>query len=126
MSYPIHVRERVLNFVKDTGNKREAARKFKISLFTIYKWLAPRTTPRPRGAYRLDRGRLTMLVREQPEATRAELAAALNVSISTVAYNLKKLGICCVKRHELIESNQLDKPETGAGRLPFLREGYVQ
>ena len=61
------------------------------------------TTPRPRGGatvVKIDRQRLAALVREQPDATLAELADRLGAGcgISAICMALKRMGLSFKKR----------------------------
>ncbi|MBF0154585.1 MAG: helix-turn-helix domain-containing protein, partial [Magnetococcales bacterium] len=50
MSYHTDLRERVIAFIKNGGQKTDAARIFNVSRGTIYNWLQrPDLTPKKRG-----------------------------------------------------------------------------
>ena len=97
MTYSVDYRRRVIAFVGEGGGKREAARLFKVSPDTLYKWLNRKDdlTPRPaRVRHRkLDKAALQRDVKERPDVFLWERAAAFGVHESSVSRALHRLRI---------------------------------
>ena len=96
MSYDIDLRKRVVDFVKNGGQKADAARIFTVNRGTVYNWLArPDLTPTVRGSCdrKLKKDELAAHVKEFPDAILRERAAHFGVRTSTVWAALQKIGI---------------------------------
>ena len=97
MTYQTPHRIAVLSFIQDGGSKTEAARIFKVSRDTIYRWsklddLAPKPTPKERHR-KIDKAILKRHVTENPDLFLRERAAHFGVAISSMSLALSKLKI---------------------------------
>lgn len=106
MTLSLDLRRRAVSAVRDDKEKKtHVARRFKISVSTLKRWLKRKNLtpdkPGPRTATRLDREELKALVEQEPDAYLDEYAERLNSKRSTVAYNLKVLGLSRKKNHAL-------------------------
>lgn len=86
-----------LSFIKEGGSKVEAARIFKVSRDTIYRWLkledvAPKPPPSSRHR-KIDKAALARHVEEHDDMFLRERAAIFGVHISSMGRALKKLKI---------------------------------
>lgn len=91
------IRSRVLDFVEKGGGKAEAARRFQVSLRSVFYWIKQgrdyvHDKPGPRGSRKLDRDQLVVLVENNPDMMLKELAEVLGVSVNAVFHSLKVLG----------------------------------
>jgi transposase len=96
MSYSIDLRERVIGFVKQGGQKTEAARIFNVGRRTVHRWLQrPELTPSKRtsNGYKLKKDALQAHVDAYPDALLRERAVYFGVRLTTVSEALKKMGI---------------------------------
>jgi len=99
MSHSVDLRRRVVSYVRGGGSKAEAARLFGVSRGRVYIWLglgdklATGLKPGPKGAHKLDEGRLQAELQKRPDIMLKELAALFHVRESTVHYGLKRLKI---------------------------------
>jgi transposase len=96
MSYSVDLRERVVGYVREGGRPTEAARLFRISRVTLYRWLgASDLHPKPAKERRrkLDKVALAAHVRDFPDALLRERAAHFGVGINSIWVALKKLKI---------------------------------
>ena len=97
MTYSIDYRRRVIAFVNEKGSKREAARLFKISPDTLYKWLSRKDDLSPRPAKvrqrKLNKDALRRDVKERPDVFLRERAATFGVHESSMSRALSKLRI---------------------------------
>jgi excisionase family DNA binding protein len=97
MTYGIDYRRRVIAFVNEGGSKREAARLFKISRETIYKWLERGDDLSPRPAQtrqrKLDKAALARHVKEHPDALLRERAAHFGVHTNAIWVALRNTKI---------------------------------
>lgn len=97
MSYDIDLRDRVIAFVKNGGQKTEAALIFKVGRRTIYHWLArTELAPTVRRSHdrKLKKDELIAHVQTFPDALLRERAQHFGVRTSTVWAALQKLKIC--------------------------------
>ncbi|MYC74212.1 hypothetical protein F4X10_00365 [Candidatus Poribacteria bacterium] len=98
MAYSTDLRKRVLDFIHTGGKKAEAARRFSVDRSTIYRWLGaqdPLVTekPGPKHMRCLDEMALKKHVADFPDLTQNERATHFGVSVSSIGYGLRKLGI---------------------------------
>ena len=98
MAYSTDLRKRVLDFIQTGGKKSEASRRFSVDRSTIYRWLGaqdPLTTekPGPKNMRCLDEIALEKHVADFPDLTQNERATHFGVSVSSIGYGLRKLGI---------------------------------
>ncbi len=97
MSYGVDYRRRVIAFVEEGGSKREAARLFKVSPDTLYKWLKRQDDLSPRPARvrhrKLDKAALLRNVKASPDMLLRERAALYGVHESSMWRALNKLKI---------------------------------
>ena len=96
------LRKRVMVFVKDGGNKEEAARRFQVSWASVYRWVgAPDglsyKRPGPKGPRRLDWQALRRQVEEHSEMTQKERARHFGVSRHCIWHALQKMRLSCKK-----------------------------
>jgi transposase len=120
MAYSVDLRERVVNAVREgEGTQEEVAKRFKVSLSSLKRWLnrehLKAGKPGPRGP-RLDIEALKKAVQDKPDAYLDEYAQMLNSSDSTVSYNLIKLGIRRKKNHPV--------PGAKRGKAPSISTGH--
>ena len=104
MAYSTDLRKRVLDFIHTGGKKAEAARRFSVDRSTIYRWLRaqnPLATkkPGPKHMRCLDEMALKKHVADFPDLTQNERATHFGVSVSSIGYGLRKLGITRKKKH---------------------------
>lgn len=95
MTYPTARRRAVLSFIQDGGSKVEAARIFKVSRDTIYRWLklediAPKPPPSSRNR-KIDKAALKAHVKKYPDMVLRERAAHFGVVISSMSNALTKM-----------------------------------
>jgi len=96
MSYSIDLRKRVIDFVKQGGQKTEAARIFNVGRRTVHRWLLrPELAPSKRvsNGYKLKKDALQAHVDTFPDALLRERAVHFGVRLTTVSAALKKMGI---------------------------------
>jgi transposase len=96
MTYSVDLRERAISFVKQGGNKAEAARIFGIKRQTLYNWLGSQDLhPKQHGTRRrkLDKAALAAHVRDYPDALLRERAAHFGVRVNAIWVALRQLNI---------------------------------
>ena len=98
MTYSTDLRKRVLDFIQTGGKKSEASRRFSVDRSTIYRWLGtenPLATqkPGPKHMRCLDESDLKKHVADFPDLTHNERATHFGVSVSSIGYGLRKLGV---------------------------------
>lgn len=92
------LRKRVIAFVKNGGNKAEAARRFQVSWGSVHTWtssedgLSYKKTG-PKGPRSLDPEALRCHVKTNDDMTQSERARHFGVSRHCIWYNLRRLGI---------------------------------
>ena len=91
------IRKRVIVFVQGGGSKVEAARRFKVSQASVYRWLKPNgleyQRPGPRQARKLDREALRTHVKEHDDMTQKERARHFGVSRHCIWYALRQIKV---------------------------------
>ncbi len=97
MTYQTPHRIAVLSFIEDGGSKVDAARIFKVSRETIYRWLAlediaPKAPPKTRHR-KIDKAALRAHVAAHSDMFLRERAAYFNVKMSSMSLALRKMGI---------------------------------
>ena len=97
MTYQTPHRIAVLSYLNKGGSKVEAAKIFKVSRDTIYRWLAlediaPKSPPKTRHR-KIDKVALQAHVDEFPDMYLRERAAHFDVHLSSMGHALAKLGI---------------------------------
>ena len=103
-AYSLDLRERIVGFVKQGGSKAEAARRFGVSKWTVYRYMESDSqgslAPRPCGGgrpKRLGDDALRERVKDSPCATLKEHGGALGVSHVAVWRRLRRLAITLKK-----------------------------
>ena len=103
----LDLRQRVVAYVRDGGDKTEAARLFKVCRKSVYNYLEAddRGGLEPKrswGAWRkLDPAKLAAHIKRHPDATLQELQEAFKVCQSAIWKRLRQLGITLKKSHHL-------------------------
>ena len=91
------LRQRVVDFVRNGGNKAGAARRFKVGEASVYRWLKPGgiayKRPGPRRSHKLDWEQLRRHVEAHPDRTQAERARHFQVSRHCIWNALHKLAV---------------------------------
>ena len=106
-AYPVELRERIVGFVSEGGSKVDAARHFKISRQTVYRYLMAQQsgslTPKPQGGSpkTFSDEKLRKAVAKKPDATLNEYAEKLGVSHVAVWQRLRQLSITLKKKPAL-------------------------
>lgn len=102
MTYHTPHRHAVLSYIKEGGSKVEAARIFKVSRATLYRWLklddddiAPKAPPKFRHR-KIDKRALRAHVKAHPHMYLRERAAVFGVHLSSMGHALK--GLKAVKK----------------------------
>jgi transposase len=96
MTYSLDLRERAIGFVKQGGNKADAARIFGINRQTLYNWLSAKDIqPKRCGPRRrkLDKVALASHVRDYPDALLRERAEHFGVHVNAIWVALRMLDI---------------------------------
>jgi transposase len=100
MTYPVKMRERALEAVRNGHTKAAVREMFGLGINTLRDWenLEAETgslenRPSIRTGYKIDRGKLLEYYRENPYSTNKETAIAFNCSISGIRSAKKFLGI---------------------------------
>ena len=122
MAYSTDLRKRVLDFIQTGGKKSEASRRFSVDRSTIYRWLGaenPLTTekPGPQNMRCLDETELKKHVADFPDLTQNERATHFGVSVSSIGYGLRKLGITR-KKHSDTGSDAMNTAQRIVKRSP--------
>lgn len=100
-AYSVDLRERVVAYVVDGGQKGEACRIFQIGQDTVYRWLRQyretgSVAPRKRGKYtpwKLNEAALQQYLKTHADATLKELAVVFAVSHVAIWKACRRLGI---------------------------------
>lgn len=100
MIYPVKMRKRALEAVRNGHTKAEVREMFGLGENTLRDWenLEAKTgsledKPRNRTAYKIDREKLLAWYRENPYSTNKETAVAFNCSVSGIRSAKKAMGI---------------------------------
>lgn len=103
--YSLDLRDRVVKYLTENSDKREASHLFQVGLATIYRWL---TQKKERGhvqplcrkyAYKkVDDELLKKCVEEHPDQFLLEIAQDFSVTPQAIFYALKRLKITRKKR----------------------------
>jgi transposase len=112
MSHSEDLRRRVVKYVRQGGNRNEAARLFGVSRWCVFNWLKRGDAltpgkPGPRDAVRLSREKLRAALQKKPDAILKELAKQMGVSTSCVWYNLQQMKISRKKNVDVRRSGAL-------------------
>ena len=96
MTYGIDLRRRVVSFVSEGGNKSEASRLFKVSLWCVKDWckryeLAAK--PHPKRVRKVDMKKLSRRVENNNEVILRELASEFGVTEQAIWYALRRLKV---------------------------------
>jgi putative transposase len=98
MAYSADLGKRVLDFVAEGGRKTEAARLFRVARSTVFEWLKEGSDHvpgilGPKDSQKIDRQRLRKALEAQPDLMLGELSERFGVGVSTVHYNVQRLGL---------------------------------
>jgi transposase len=100
MGYPVVMRERALEAVRNGSTKAEVRKMFGLGVNTLREWEkleaatgSLKDVPPRRTVYKNDREKLLEYYRENPHSTNQETAIAFNCSVSGIRSAKKVLGI---------------------------------
>ena len=113
------LRKRVLDFVLESGNKEEAARRFQVSRASVYNWLSKEDglsyeRPGPRKPRKLDWEALRCYVERHPDLMLKEYAAHFNVSVGCIFKACRRMKLTHKKTRGVTKKRRTIK-STGAG-----------
>jgi transposase len=119
LSYSLDLRERAVEAAQEgEGTQEEIAKRFKISVSSLKRWLKRKhlqaDKPGPVGP-RLDLEALKQVVQDKPDLYLDEYAKLLNTSSSTVSYNLLKMDIRRKKNHTIQRKKRRGAQNISAG-----------
>ncbi len=108
-AYSLDLRERVVAYVQAGGKKVEACRIFQVGHDTLYRWLRQHREegslhPRKRGKYKvrkIDDQALLGHIKENPDATLAEIGQTFDVSAVAIWKACNRLDITRKKNASL-------------------------
>jgi transposase len=106
-AYTLDLRARIVHFVQTGGAKTEAARRYKVSRKTVYRYLeadaSQNLAPKQSwGSWRkLDPDKVRQAVKQHPDATLAELASLFKVQPMGIWHGLKRLKITLKKSRSI-------------------------
>ncbi|MGE3977719.1 MAG: IS630 transposase-related protein [Nitrospira sp.] len=96
------LRHRVVDFVRSSGSKAEAARRFRVGEASVYRWLKPGglayKRPDPQRPHKLDWEQFRRQVEDPPDRTQAERARPFQVSRHCLWHALRKLAVTHKKK----------------------------
>ena len=105
MAYPLIMRERAIEALRNGNTKKEVNEMFGLGINTLRSWEKLKESTNSldkktlnRGAYKIDRAKLLEYYRENPFSTNKETAIAFNCSVSGVRSAKKVLKITRKKR----------------------------
>jgi len=98
--YSEDLRERVLRFIEEGGQVKEAVRIFKVSPMSIHRWKKKKAATgciknkeRTVWSRKVDLKELEAYIKANPDKMLSEIGEQFGVSASTIHRNLKKLRI---------------------------------
>lgn len=109
-TYSQDLREKVITYIENHGDKKEAAKVFSIGLDTVYRWLRLRKNgdlkPKKRTSFYqvVDTQKLIDYIKNNSDHTITEIATALKLGRQTVFRWLGRLNITRKKRLRSIEN----------------------
>lgn len=109
-TYSQDLREKVVTYIENNGDKKEAAKVFSIGLDTVYRWLRLRKNddlkPKKRTSFYqvVDTQKLIDYIKNNSDHTITEIARALKLGRQTVCRWLGRLNITRKKRLRSIEN----------------------
>lgn len=109
-TYSEDLRKKVITYIENHGDKKEAAKVFSIGLDTVYRWLRLRKNGDLKGKKRtsfyqvVDTQKLIDYIKSNPDHTIKEIANALKLGRQTVFRWLGRLNITRKKRLRSIEN----------------------
>src|SRR5664279_3708564 len=130
-TYSEDLRRRVVDAVeRREGSMRQIARRFVVSLSFVVRLMRRRRdtgsiAPKPyRGGRRpalgpMEQERLRALIREQPDATLAELRDRLGVACSLMAVSRALRRLKITRKKKVVHAQQQDDPEVQRERSEF-------
>ena len=106
-AYSIDLRERVVEYVSDGGDRDEASTLFNIGIATVQRWMTLHKktggdlSPKPMGSrpWKLDGAALAKYVEKHGDSTLQEIANHFNAVPSGIYYALNRCGITRKKNH---------------------------
>jgi Transposase and inactivated derivatives len=106
-AYGVDLRKRVIEFVREGGDKGVAIKQFKLSRATLYRYLKADEdgTLEPKETWgkwrKLDPKKLEKAIARRPDATLFELAKEFDVTHNAIWVRLNFLGITLKKTHKI-------------------------
>ena len=104
MTYGVDLRERVRSFVSDGGNKSEASRRFKVSMWCVYDWCSRENLSakvHPSRVRKIDMKKLSRHLQDRPDAILRERAIEFGVTKQAIWCGLKRLKVTHKKNDAL-------------------------
>ena len=108
-AYSLDLRERVLIYLEEGGDKRTASHLFQVGIATVYRWVARKREKghvqpiRRKYAYkRIDDDKLIEYIKVHPDQFLSEIGAHFNLTPQAIFYALKRLKITRKKRLRFI------------------------
>ena len=98
MRYSKDLRERVVEFARRGGSKRQAGRRFRVGEATVYRWLAlgEHLAPKkcgPKAGHKLDWQKLRAYLEKKSDAQLREMAREFGVSHNAIWYACEKMKL---------------------------------
>ncbi len=104
MTYGLDLRKRVVSFVLAGGSKAEASRHFKVSLWCVQDWCLRKDLSakvQPSRHNKIDMEKLSVHLKDQPDAILRERATKFGVTEQAIWYGLKRLKVTHKKNDAL-------------------------
>jgi transposase len=121
MTYGIDLRRKVVSFVSDKGNKSEASRLFKVSLWCVNDWCKRSflaAQPHLNRVSKIDMKKLSWHIRNNNDVILRELAVEFDVTEQAIWYALRRLVI----HKKTMRYSERDHNK----RVFYLRAGFVK
>lgn len=103
--YSIDLRQRVVEYLQKTQDKKKASELFQVGIATVYRWAARfaqkghvEPLRRERAYKKIDDEQLIAYVKEHPDHFLSEIAAHFGLTLQAIFYALKRLKITRKKR----------------------------
>lgn len=108
--YSIDLRQRVVEYLQKTQNKKKASELFQVGIATVYRWAARLAQKghveplrRKRAYKKIDDEQLIAYVKEHPDHFLSEIAGHFGLTLQAIFYALKRLKITRKKRRRFIK-----------------------